>query len=244
MLRSIVCLLLLGLPSSPLAEEVDVLWKRATQLNQIASIQKHLAVVEDVNAATPNGKTALMAAARQGAAAVVRQLLAAGADINRSNHMGGSPLMYGAGSGDLETVRSMVACGAVINHHAVNGWGPLMIAAAKNHHHIVRYLCQQGAAVNTTDIYGWTPLMRAAYEGNQAVVAVLLRQPGIALEAINDHGQTALHLAVIQKREPVVRLLLAAGARQSTDFAGYTPYRIAAALRRQALQALLQQYQH
>jgi len=242
--KSIIYLLLLAFPSIALTEDLTTTWKRATQLNQVDVIEKHLAFIDNVNVTAPNGKTALMAAASQGATAVVKRLLAAGGQINLNNNLGGSPLMYAAGSGSLKTVQIMVAHGAALNHHSLNGWGALMMAAAKNYDHIVQYLCTRGADVNLADIYGWTPLMRAAYEGHAEAINVLLKQADIALEHINDHGQTALHLAVIQKHRQITRLLLAAGAEQSADFAGHTPYSIAEILGQQDLLALLQQHQH
>ncbi|MEZ5582274.1 MAG: ankyrin repeat domain-containing protein [Candidatus Competibacteraceae bacterium] len=188
------------------------------------------------------GKTALMAAASQGDARLVKALLNAGADVNARNRTGGTPLIYAAAAGNGETVQLLLAHGAQLNHQSVNGWSALMIAAAKGHAGLVEWLGRQGADVNMPDIYGWTPLMRATYNGHQAVVKVLLGQPGIELERLNDHGQTVLHLAVIREDAGIVRQLLEYGARTDVkDFAGNTPRSISAALGDQQMLALLTQ---
>jgi hypothetical protein len=186
-----------------------------------------------------------MAAAGQGATDLVGKLLAAGADVNASNRNFGTALTYAAWSGSIATVRLLLEQGASVNQQATNGWSALMMAAAKGYPTLAKLLLEQGAAVNLPDVYGWTPLMRAAYAGHADVVAILLAHSGLALETRNDRGQTALHLAVIQGNMPIVRDLLANGAKPDTrDFAGHTPRSIASALGYRQLNDLLSNKAH
>jgi ankyrin repeat protein len=217
-------------------------WQHSVQTNKLDFIRRHWAQLGDVDLSNERGKTALMAAASQGDTELVRVLLNAGADVNARNQTDGTPLIYAAAAGADETVRLLLANGAHLNHQSVNGWSAVMIAAAKGHAALVELLGRRGADVNLPDIYGWTPLMRAAYNGHGAVVSVLLRQPGIELERLNDHGQTVLHLAVIQGQVAVVRQLLVYGARtDAKDFAGNTPRSISVALGNQQILTLLAQ---
>lgn len=106
-----------------------------------------------------------------------------------------------------------------------------MMAAAKNRPQAARLLMNAGADTNTPDVYGWTPLMRAAYGGRREIVALLIDHGKMKIHTINDHGQSALHLAVIGRRQKIAELLLASGANQGLlDFAGRTPLNITKAV--------------
>lgn len=223
-------------------------WRRAVQDNDLDAIRRQLGASVDVDLSTERGKTALMAAARAGDGELAATLLAAGANPEARNRAGGTVLMYAVVGGNERLVQRLLAAGAAVDAQASNGWSALMLAAAKDRAAIARRLCRASADVNRADIYGWTPLMRAVYEGSEAVATVLLEQPGLQLERVNDHGQTALHLAVIRQSGSLVRRLLAHGARQSADVDGNTPRTIARKLGRLDLLALLEtapaQHQH
>jgi len=218
-------------------------WQRSVQNNELSLIRDQMQRMDDIDLPTINGKTALMAAARQGDADLVQALLALNAEVNAENRAAGTPLLYAVWSGDENTVRTMLNHGAHINHQSANGWTALMMAAAKNHPQATRLLLERGADAQLVDIYGWTPLMRAAYAGHQEVVQLLLQLADSELERHNDHGQTALHLAVIQGHEQVVLALLQHGARPNAeDFAGYTPLSIAHTTHHSTLLSLLQNF--
>ena len=178
----------------------------------------------DVNARRSDGKTLLILAAKESDAVLVRQLITAGADVNAATDNGGTALMFAAIRGDIATQTALIAAGADVN--AVGGfdWTALMVAAVKGHIPAVRQLLANGADPNLPDIYGWTPLMRAVYEEREDVVQVLLDLSNTSLDAKNDHGATALHLAAIKGNERLARSLLLAGASPMLqDREGRTP---------------------
>ena len=68
------------------------------------------------------------------------------------------------------------------------------------------------------------PLQRAADSGDAAGIAQLLAQPGVAVDAPDGDGRTALLQAVLARRPAAVKALLAAGADpMRADRVGLTP---------------------
>lgn len=159
-----------------------------------------------------NGKTALMAAARQGDNKRIRELLRQGADVNRTNHNGGSPIMYAALSGRPETVSLLLQNDARVDAVAANGWTALMIASVKGFTDVARLLLEHGAEPNQADVYSWTPLMRAVYEQRSRVVRLLVQDERTRINQRGENGVTALHLAVLNGDPDTVEMLLSHGA--------------------------------
>ncbi len=180
------------------------------------------------DAVHPNGKTALMLAAKQGRLQRVKALLAAKADVNRTNNNGGTPLMYAALGGNTEIVELFLDRGADVNAAAKNGWSALMVASAKGHTKVVELLLAAGADPNSGDVYRWTPMMRAVYENRPDIVELFLRQGRIDVNRTGENEMTALHLAVSQGYTRIARMLVESGARvDARDAAGRTPLDIA-----------------
>ena len=195
----------------------------------------------NVDAQRADGKTVLILAAKASDVILVRNLIAAGADVNATTNNGGTALMFAAIRGDVETQKALIDAGADVN--AVGGfdWTALMVASVKGHVAALRQLLENGADPNLRDIYGWTPLMRAVYEGRESVAQALLEQPGLGLNAKNDQGATALHLAAVKGNEALTRSLLLAGANPSIeDGKGRTPGILALAAGHGELAKLLQ----
>ena len=195
----------------------------------------------DVNVKRSDGKTLLILAAKENDAVLVRRLLAAGADVDATTANGGTALMFAAIGGDLETQGALIDAGADVNAIGGFDWTALMVASVKGHVEAVRQLLRSGANPNLADIYGWTPLMRAVYEERTAVVKVLLERPEVDLDAQNDQGATALHLAALKGNESLARALLLAGANsQVKNRSGRTPAEIAVESGHQKVAVLLE----
>jgi ankyrin repeat protein len=163
-----------------------------------------------------------------GGAALVQRLLAKGADPNAA----------------LKSAPPKISLdpGATLNFG--KGATALMRAARTNDHEVMRLLIDAGADPNATLPDGTTPLMIAAGQGlgglrgegpriripteAGAVRAVsLLLDRGVAVNATNANGATALHAAVT-RGDAVVKLLIDRGADvNARNKAGYTPLDVA-----------------
>lgn len=102
-----------------------------------------------VNAANPQGETALMMACLRGQQALAAKLLQRGADINRD---GWSPLHYAAAGEDERMVAWLLQRGAAVNATAPNGNTPLMMAAHTGASASVEMLLAKGADVNRLNL--------------------------------------------------------------------------------------------
>lgn len=129
--------------------------------------------------------------------------------INALIYHGQTPLMLAAKYGSLDLILLLLNYGADVNK--ANGFGltPLMIAALYNHINIMNELIIHGADVNSTNFYGITALMMACSSGHFHCVNLLLAQPSIIIDAQDKLNEnTALHHALLKKKDPIVDLLL------------------------------------
>ena len=200
---------------------VDEAFGTALDRRDVAGAVALLDAGADPNLRLGYGKTALMAAAKAGAAELARRLIERGADVNARNDNGGTALMFAAIPGHAETMALLIDRGADVNALGHFDWTALMVAASKGHGEGVRLLLERGANPNVQDTYGWTPLMRAVYGNKRVAVAVLLGSDRVDLEARDERGATALHVAVERGNVTLVAELLARGADPgSIDDAG------------------------
>lgn len=108
---------------------------------------------------------------------------------------------------------------------------PLHIAVQKGHDKIVRTLLQHKADCNVKDSDGVTPLIQATICGHKDIVCMLL-SCGAQLDNVDHQLRSALHWAVIHRREALLRVLLdhCAGERSlidGYDEGGKTPLHLA-----------------
>ena len=208
-------------PLAATAGDVDEAFGRALERSDIARAVELLDTGADPNMRLAYGKTALMAAAKAGAFELARRLIQSGAEVNARNDNGGTALMFAAIPGHLETMALLVEHGADVNAVGHFNWTALMVAASKGHADGVRMLLRNGADPNVQDTYGWTPLMRAVYGNKRHAASALLENERLNLEARDERGATALHVAVERGRSALVAQLLARGADPgSIDDAG------------------------
>ncbi len=129
----------------------------------------------NVDAAGPDGVTALHIAASYDMAREVGALLSAGADVHRLAHCG-TPLDLAASTGSVKAARVLLAHGADPNRPDEAGMTPLHWACLWGHARAAGLLIEAGARVNRAAGTGETPLLLAARNGDRDVVEVLLER--------------------------------------------------------------------
>jgi ankyrin repeat protein len=162
-------------------------------------------------------------------------------------------------SGDAATLRGMLrADPSLVQQKDDNGLSPLHRAASAGDAGMVRSLLEAGADVQAPDRYGYPPINSAVWDGHSEVVDLLITQldpdsdaarslltmaagrgheeivrraldAGVAVDADDGMGQTALVHALRGGREAVARLLLGRGARVDLELgaSGETPLSMA-----------------
>jgi ankyrin repeat protein len=130
----------------------------------------------DVNAAQPDGTTALHWAAHWNDGELVDLLLRAGANAKAANRYGATPLSAAVTSGSAAMIEALLKAGADPKTLTTkDGETVLMTAARAGNTDVVRILLNRGAEVNARESYkGQTALMWAASERHPAVAKLLL----------------------------------------------------------------------
>jgi hypothetical protein len=115
-------------------------------------------------------------AARNGKAAIIRQLVADGIPPDKRNIRGVTPLWMASTSGHTEVVEVLLATKAVnVNVKSISGRTPLFWAAAFGFSKVVQLLLDYGAEQNYTDKDGKSPLSIAQSYHRATVIAMLTR---------------------------------------------------------------------
>ena len=87
------------------------------------------------------------------------------------------------------------------------GATPLQLAMYFKYEKLANRLLEFGADANIQDVFGMTPLMWAAQVGDIEMTASILKLP-VPLNAVNNDGETALHLAISHRHEDVTAVLV------------------------------------
>ncbi|RPI58969.1 MAG: ankyrin repeat domain-containing protein, partial [Lysobacterales bacterium] len=177
---------------------------------------------DDVNAAQPDGMTALHWAVQRRDLEMTNLLLNAGADFSITNRTGAKPLYLAAVNGDAAMIARLLDAGEDANAVlTAEGETVLMLTSYTGNPAAVKLLLDRGAEVNTQQFRGQTALMWAAAEGHAEVVRLLLARgadPALSSTASTKPerrppgGMTALLFAARQGKLEAARALLDGGA--------------------------------
>ena len=187
----------------------------------------------DVNAAEPDGTTALHWAAYRDDLESADLLLKAGAKANAANDLGATPLWNASQNGSVAMVKRLLDAGANPNLALLAGETPVMVAARGGYAQVVERLLAKGANPNAHGARGQTALMWAVSQQHPEAVKVLIAH-GADLKARSDvynevmavpphgylpynltiphGGETALMFAARVGDVESAKLLVAAGA--------------------------------
>jgi ankyrin repeat protein len=132
-----------------------------------------------------------------------------------------------------QAVEVMLKHGADINIRTTRGLTPLHLAMRlfykSKSKKFIEFLIANGAGLNIQDDYGWTPLIEAIVQGNKVGVEVLVSK-GADINAKNNKGDNALHIAVQCSSCDIIKILLLNQEAQvnAKNKAGWTPLHFAA----------------
>jgi len=111
--------------------------------------------------------------------------------------------------------------------HACVGMSAIHAAAAKGQSKAVQWLLQHGLSVNAQTMVGDTPLMMAVMGGHRETVEHLIENAA-DVNMLNGDKESALHKAVSESTQNIVRVLCAAGASLAVkNRDGLTPVQLA-----------------
>ncbi|CAD7701665.1 unnamed protein product [Ostreobium quekettii] len=166
-----------------------------------------------------NGVTSLMAAAMKQNHDVMEWCIAAGCNIEAADKDEQRAMHHAARHGAIECVDVLLRAGADINALA-KGEGVLIFAVRGGHYDVARMLMERGAELNSSpkDDPRIT-LVHALAIGTSPSAEVdveLLKEvlvKGADINAADEHGNTALHLAAIVGKEASVLELVRSGAK-------------------------------
>ncbi len=211
--------------------------------DDVALVERLLALGADPNARNDYGATPLSVAAVFGDPVVVGKLLEAGADVEAPNADGQTALMIIARTSNLEVARLLLTHGANANaRERWRGQTALMWAAAEGQPEMVRLLIEHRADVNARSELtnfkrqvsaeprmqarpsgGFTPLLYAARKGCLGCARYLLAG-GANVNLTDPDGVTPLLLATLNLNFDVAALLVQHGADvDKWDFWGRSP---------------------
>jgi ankyrin repeat protein len=122
-----------------------------------------------------------------------------------------------ASVGDLLALQSFLSNGVNVDVTDDEGYTPLMSAACRGQVGAMKMMLDNGAKLDESNLYGLTPLMSASANGYVQAVKLLLER-GADVNAkssliVNSTEDSALTIAIREKRAGIIKLLKEAGAK-------------------------------
>ena len=205
-----LCLLVSG--PVPAAWSADVRLLDAVRNGDPKAVRELLKNHADVNAAQPDGSTALVLAADRNDLEVADLLIRAGASVNAANEYGATALYVACASGNIAMIQLLLEAKANPNASLVSGETPLMTAVDKGNLDAARALLEHEAEVNLKESKGGQTALMWAVANKYPEMVKLLVEHGADVGARSNGDFTPLLFAAQQGDVESGRILLGAGA--------------------------------
>ncbi len=215
----------------PAASSADVRLLDAVRKADRKAVRQLLRNRADVNAAQPDGSTALVLAADRNDLEVADLLIRAKANVNAANEYGATALSVACASGNIAMIELLLGAKADPNAALLSGETPLMTAVDKGNIDAARALLEHGADVNVKESRGGQTALMWAVANKDPEIVKLLVEHGADVRARSNGNFTPLLFAAQQGDVESGRALLQAGAdvNESRNKDGMTPLMVAAA---------------
>jgi cytohesin len=218
-------------------------FQRSVAANDVSAVDGFLAAGIDPNVKDEEtGGTALIWAAANDQADIVKVLLRGGANVNAKDMGGYTPLLRALEKKNDAVAEMLLAQPNLdVNAQSVSGMTALKWYVWSGHERNVQNLLERGANPNLSDADGDTPLHGAAQRGNVKLLNMLL-EAGANPNAKNKVGGTPLMWAAVSGQEEAVGVLIERGADAALkDETGMTAAAWAAKNKRDELARLLRE---
>jgi len=196
----------------PAAWSVDLRLLDAVRKGDHQAVRELLKNHVDVNAAQPDGSTALLLAADRNDLEVADLLIRSGANVHAANEYGATALYVACSSGNIAMIRLLLEAKADPNASLVSGETPLMTAVDKGNVDAARALLEHGADVNVKESKGGQTALMWAVANKYPEIVKLLVEHGADVRARSRGDFTPLLFAAQQGDVESGRTLLRAGA--------------------------------
>ena len=158
------------------------------------------------------GWTALMLAAFYGHHEMVERLIRQDANVFAVDSGGNTALHWAAFAGQVDCATRLLTNHADVDARSNFGWTPLLQAVTRRHLAMVMLLINHGANLNIAAQDGNTALHKAATAGYTEIIRPLLAHRADS-SMKNLDGETAVKLAIKNKHDLAVKLLLSTPER-------------------------------
>lgn len=186
---------------------------KAAAARDLAGLQAAYAQGAAVNRSGKDGQTALLLAGQHGDAVMLDYLFSVGADPRAQDTLGDDALMKSISGGHVAAAQ--ICLRQPFNLAASNAVGMTAFAHAARHgmDSVMDDMVSRGANPNILSHDGRTPLIHAAAQGKTKTVDKIFMFDGIAINAQDKDGQTALMTALMGGHRETAARLLIEGAR-------------------------------
>lgn len=189
----------------------------AVEEQNVGVVKLLLSKNADVNTNAAFGNSPLDAAVNKKSIPLIELLLSHGANPNSPGSMRQSAFYNSFKLDNTDLIKLFLEHGADV--HVKNTWGRNALHMALNSRcskEIIELLLTRNLDVNEPGVVEWTPLHDAVSQYSQSVecldIVRLLVERGADVEAKNNHGETAMHIAVRDKNIKVAEYLSSVGA--------------------------------
>lgn len=148
----------------------------------------------------------IILAAQMGNEEIINQLISKDT-INTLTAKGSNALFEAVAKGNLKLAEKLISLGIDINKKDLNQMTPLMIAINKNDFNMVALLIKNGANVNDFSKDGEFLITKAIKTNNKKIIDQLLSSKNFDIRTLNSMGQSAAHLAIINKEPKTLNYL-------------------------------------